>query len=494
MKTIKSFFKNNSLSSFVTIFIIAVSFVLLDCSSKESTKIPITTTSEKAIEYYSEGMILQENFRGHEAVYFYLKALSEDPDFAMAYLKMAQVQTTPKQFLKYLTKAQSKISNISKGEKLLILIAEAGASGNQEEQNDYYVELIELYPNDEGAHLTYGHFLFGLQKYKKAIDQYKITIDINPDFSQTYNMLGYSYRRLDDFEQAEKYFIKYIDLLKDNPNPYDSYAELLMKMGKFESSIDYYRKALEISSDYIPSIIGIATNLNLLDQHKASIKELERIKTITSDPGYLRMMHFAKAVSRVDIGDFDGAIKEIKENISLSKSIEDNIALAEDISLLGSLHLMDDKFDDALKYYEKSIEFFEKSNLSQDQKYNMRQQLFVNAGRVAFYTNDINTLKKYTEKYKSSAQQAMNPYKIRYVHELTGYIYLFEENLPKAIFEFKQANQENPIILYLIGTAYEELGDRDKARKIYESVANFNSLNDINFAFIRKRALAKLSN
>ena len=494
MKNIITYSKNKSLSLFATVLIVAISFTLLNCNSPKSSKIPITTTSEKAREYYTEGISLQENFRGNEAVYFYLKAIAEDPDFAMAYLRMAQVQTTPNQFLKYLTKAQAKISNISKGEKLFILIAEEGASNNKEKQNDLYIELIELYPNDEVAHLTYGHFLFGIQKYKKAIDQYKITIDINPDFSQSYNMLGYSYRRLGDFEQAEKYFIKYIDLLKDNPNPYDSYAELLMKMGKFESSIEYYRKALEISSDYIPSIIGIATNLNLLDQHNASSKELERIRTISSDPGNLRKMHFAKAVSKVANGDFEGAIKEIKENISLSKSLEDNIALAEDIGLIGSLHLMTENFDDALKYYEKSIEFFEKSNISQDLKYYVRRQLFVASSRVAFYKNDINTLKKYTEKYTSSARQAMNPNEIRNVHELTGHINLLEEMYVDAIYEYKQANLENPIILYMIGTAYEELGDYKNAQKIYKSVAHFNSLNDMNYAFIRKIALEKLNN
>ncbi len=45
----------------------------------------------------------------------------------------------------------------------------------------------------------------------------------------------------------------------------------------------------------------------------------------------------------------------------------------------------------------------------------------------------------------------------------------------------------------MMGTAYEELGDYKKARKIYESVAYYNSLNDLNYAFIRKTALAKLN-
>ena len=60
-------------------------------------------------------------------------------------------------------------------------------------------------------------------------------------------------------------------------------------------------------------------------------------------------------------------------------------------------------------------------------------------------------------------------------------------------FELKQADQENAVLLYYIGTAYEELGDYRKAQKIYESVAHFNSLNDLNYAYIRKTALEKLA-
>ena len=360
--------------------------------------------------------------------------------------------------------------------------------------NNYYLEIIDQYPNDERGHNIYAHFLFNLQKYKKAITYYEIALDINPNFSQPYNMLGYSYRRLGDFQQAEIYFKKYIDLIKDDPNPYDSYAELLLKMGKFESSIEYYRKALEIKPNFIVSIIGIASNLTLLDRHEEACKELEHIETISTNPGDLKRMHYAKAVANVDICNFDRAIRELKENISISGSIDDNLALGQDLINLGNVHLMYEKPDDALKYFEKSMEYFEKSNISQDLKYYIRRQLFVNAGRVAFYNKNVDILKKYTEKYKSSVQKTMNPNEIRNAHELSGYIYLLEDDYYNAIYEFKQANQQNPIILYLIGTAYEELGDGDKARQIYESVAHFNSLNDMNFAFIRKTALAKLNN
>ena len=62
---------------------------------------------------------------------------------------------------------------------------------------------------------------------------YKKQTEIAPNFSPTYNILGYAYRQQGDFNGAEQAFKKYVDLIPNDPNPYDSYAELLLKMGRF---------------------------------------------------------------------------------------------------------------------------------------------------------------------------------------------------------------------------------------------------------------------
>ena len=54
---------------------------------------------------------------------------------------------------------------------------------------------------------------------------------------------------------------------------------------------------------------------------------------------------------------------------------------------------MNGDYDDALKYSEKSIEYYEKANISQDLKYYFRRQLYVIAGWVAYFKNDIDLLK-----------------------------------------------------------------------------------------------------
>ncbi len=483
-----------TLTYFSLITVIISSITLFNCSKKNSNKIPITTKSDKALEYYNEGLTLADNFRGQEAVYYYLKAIAEDPDFAMGYLQLAMVQTTPKLTFKYFDRAKANIKNVSDGEELLILAMEAGINNDQEKQNNYYVELLELYPNDERTHNTYANFLFNLQNYQEAIKYYETALKINPNLAQPYNMLGYSFRRLKNFEEAENYFKKYLDIIQDNPNSYDSYAELLMEMGKFETSIEYYRQALAIQPNFIFSVIGIASNLTLLNRHEAACQELETIETLSKDPGDLKRMHFAKAVVNVDRGNFEKALAELKMNVTISKDIEDDLALGQDLINIGTVQLMAGNHEDALKYYEKSMDFFERADISQELKYYVRRQLFVSAGRVAFFKKDIESLRKFKDKYEFSAKKTMNMNEIRNAHELTGHIYLLEENYLAAISEYKQANLQNPILLYLIGTAYEELGDHAEAHKTYEQVAHFNSLNDLNYAFIRRTALEKLSN
>ncbi len=494
MKNKNTYFKNRNLSIVTSLFIVTISFALIDCSSKESSKIPITTKSEIALEYYKEGLVLSEKLRGQEAVYFYLKALAEDNEFAMSYLMLAQTQTSPKRLFKYLNKAVEFSNNVSAGERYWILGTEAGINGDVALQKKYFKKLIEKYPNDEWGYNILANLMYGLQEYESAIKEYEKAIAINPNFSQPYNMLGYSYRNLGNYKSAEQYFIKYIDLISEDPNPYDSYAELLLKMGKFESSIEYYRKALSIKPDFIPSIIGIATDLNLLDQHQEAMAELNQIEVLSSSNGDRRTMNIAKAVSHVDNNDIPSAIEVLHTNLLDAKKSEDFISLAQDNDNLGYIYLLSVNLKMALKHFEKAMQYYEMSDISQDLKYILRRQLFYNAGFVAYRENDLNTLKKYTEKYTSEALKANNPNQIRQTHELAGLVNLLEEKYQSAIEEFEKSNQHNTIILYLKGTAFEALGDSAKAKEIYKSVANFNALNNMRWSYIRHKAMEKLSN
>jgi hypothetical protein len=65
---------------------------------------------------------------------------------------------------------------------------------------------------------------------------------------------------------------------------------------------------------------------------------------------------------------------------------------------------------------------------------------------------------------------------------------LEEKNYDPAIAELLQANQQNPYVLYLLGQAYQGKGDTGKAKETFTKTAKFNSLPQLNYAFVRSRA------
>ena len=178
--------------------------------------------------------------------------------------------------------------------------------------------------------------------------------------------------------------------------------------------------------------------------------------------------------------------------IVISKKIEDYVLVGNNFTNLGAVHLMAGQNEKAVKYVEKSIDYFEMANIPQDLKYYLRRQLFVNTGWVAYLNNEVEKLKLYKEKYISTAPQALNLNEVGNVHLLSGHINMLEENYEAAIYEYNQANLENPVIIYLIGLAYENLEDYVTAIDYYDKAAHYNALNSLNYAYIRNIALDKL--
>ena len=71
---------------------------------------------------------------------------------------------------------------------------------------------------------------------------------------------------------------------------------------------------------------------------------------------------------------------------------------------------------------------------------------------------------------------------------MAGRIALDQKDYDKAVTELEQANQQDPHNLYRLGQAYQGKGETAKAQKYYAQAAAFNSLPQLNYAFIRTKA------
>jgi len=472
----------------------AVAFALLfSALSAEEGKMPVTSSSETALENYWKGIDLTDKLRFPDARPFFEKAVAEDPDFAVAYLNLAFTAASSKGFFENLEKAKNVMDKASEAERMWILGVEAGAVGNPQKQFELYKKLVKRYPNDERARDLLAVYYFGQQEYELAVDQFNIAVKVAPEYSQPYNMLGYSNRFLKKYDEAEKAFQKYIELIPDDPNPYDSYAEFLMKVGRYDESIVQYRKALKFDPTFASAYVGIATNNNFLGKYDAARKSAQNLYDNAVNDGQRRFAHFTKAVSYVDEGDLDKAISEFEKQMVFAKKINDAGDISGDLFLIGNLFLEKGKPDAALANYKLAMDIVQESDLSDEFKKNNRLGFLFNECRAALKMGDLAKAKSNQEKYAAQAEANQSRFQIWAAHQLAGMIALEEKDYETAVAEFEQSNLQNTYNLYRLALAYKGTGDKENAKKTCEELVKYNQLSSINYGLVRHKAKKMLA-
>ncbi len=457
-------------------------------AGSESGKIPVTTASEEARKEYLQGRDLQEKLLIQDSIAHFDKAISLDPNFALAALNRANVSPTGKEFFDHLKKAVSLADKASNGEKLLILGTEAGANGNAAKQKELLEQLVAAYPNDERAHFNLGGYYFGQQDMPQAISHYKKATELSPTYSGAFNILGYAYRQNADYPNAEQAFKKYIELIPNDPNPYDSYAELLLKMGRFDEAITQYRKALAIDANFINSHQGIAAALMYQGKPDEAAAELQKLTDKARSDAERRTALFGLTVVEVDSGKLDKALAEIDKQYALGEKTNDIAGMTGDLQLKGNVLLEMGKADEAKAQFERLVKMTDESTLSQEIKDNTKLFHHYNMTRVALAKKDLAAAKTEAEAFRKGTESLRNPFQTKQAHELMGMIALEAKDYDTAITELAQANAQNPYDLYRLCLAYQGKGDAGKAKESCTKAATFNSLPQLNLAFIRTKA------
>lgn len=471
---------------------------LAGCNTKiDDGLIPITTESDSARKLYLQGRDMQERLLSQQSRGILEKCVAEDPEFALGYLALTLSQPTHKDSMESIRLAVKYSENASEGERLLILAYVAALEGDLLAQGRNLRKLVSSYPKDARAHDLLGNYYYKQQKYSEAITQYTKAIALSPDFSAPYNNLGYSYRAIGKYDEAAKTFQQYIQLIPNDPNPYDSYAELLMKMGRFDDSIKNYRKALEVRPDFTFSHVGIASDLTYLGESDEARKELAILLDEAEDDGQRREAFTAIALTYAHDGDYDNTIRAIKQQFELASKEQDIATMASDLNMMGDVYYEAGKYDEADANFAQAHEIVASSELPDNLKQQAERTILYNEARIALKRKDLETAQAKTDAYSRAAVKTGDPNQIRQSHELMGMLALAKADYKTAISEFELGNLENAYSLYNLALAYEGSKDKDKALEFSKKAANFNELDEFNYAFVRMKARAladKLSN
>lgn len=171
----------------------------------------ITTSSQEAHQYYLRGNKLYLDQKYQESIQAFRKALSLDPDFALAYRRIAEnyqyLGNSHDSFI-YLNKALALVDRVSKREKLLIKGYDAWiVKKNETGAIEYYRQLLKDYPDDETALLYIGSIYRNLENWDQALKWFDKLRSVNENSQIAHMNLNYVYK-------AKGWYEKSIQLLK----------------------------------------------------------------------------------------------------------------------------------------------------------------------------------------------------------------------------------------------------------------------------------------
>jgi len=460
----------------------------MSCFDFSRGKVPITTSSEQAREYFRLGRDLAERLRRYEAGQYYKKAIACDSNFALAYAYIVETEPMSSNQVLFLNKAVSLVGGVSDGERLLILATQAFYENDRTRARDYYKQLARLYPNDERVHDLLGTSYYGTREYEDAVREYRVAIKINSRFSPPYNGLGYAYRYLGDYVAAEEAFLKYIQLIPHDPNPHDSYAELMMHMGRFRDGVVHYQKALEINPYFLNAYTGLASCYNYMGQHEEARAQLDILHDRARTVSQHRDTHYARAVSFSDEGKLDSALNHMRISLELAQRVHDTAAMADDLNNSGEILLEMGMKSLALEKYQQALKIIETSSLAQGIKDDAQLTYLHHATIVAIRLGDLTRAQSYVEKYRAEMKTASDLMQLRLFHETSGALALAENDYETAINEIGQADLRDAYNLYRLAQAYHGAGRHREAAETYEKVANYYADNSLRYAFVRNKA------
>ncbi|HWZ43848.1 MAG TPA: tetratricopeptide repeat protein [Candidatus Saccharimonadales bacterium] len=234
-----------------------------------SQVVPLSTKSAEARAALQRGVVKWENHRMAQAVDDFRKATQADPDFAVAHLFLSTLTSNPEEQSSELKKAVAlrDSTSMTEAERLLISwlsntsqnqILPAIASMN---------ELLGRYPKDK--HLLYRAAIWfrNQRQSARALPLYERLLQLDPEFADALNQLGYTYAFEDEFDKAIATMKRYVAVLPNEPNPEDSYAEIFRMAGRYDEALAHYRRALQIEPSYWSSQEGIAGTYMLMGDY-----------------------------------------------------------------------------------------------------------------------------------------------------------------------------------------------------------------------------------
>ncbi len=215
----------------------------------------ISSPSPDALAHFLTGETAWNKLDPDTAFYEYRTALENDPEFGLAYLKLAEVlnfRSDREGVRQNLQQAQVRKDRLTANDVLRLDALLARINSRPAEERQAIGKLVEEFPFKKEYHYELAESYFHCGDADEAVKHYARALELDPDYAKAHNHIAFCYSWIGDHKKAEEHFRRYIEL-DHTGNSYDSLASGLMFAGRYDDAVDVLRRGMEISPnlDYL---------------------------------------------------------------------------------------------------------------------------------------------------------------------------------------------------------------------------------------------------
>jgi tetratricopeptide (TPR) repeat protein len=281
------------------------------------------------------------------------------------------------------------------------------------------------------------------------------------------------------------------------PPPPGSPADLVQQgkklslEGKQDEALALFQQALEKSPNFFEAHFAAGIALDLKGDYSQARKHWQKavdLATPETKAEAMRNMAYSYA--------FEGKARKARE---FEKPLFDNrienadwINAANIGNELARIYLESGDLNEAYKWYKLVYETIDRTPDMPEADKNLWLFRWESAqARVTARQGKAAEAQQHVVAAKAALDKANKPDQLRFYPYIAGYVAYYTRDYKTAIAEFQKADQHDPMILAMLGEAYEKAGDEAQAKDYYRKVLEINTHNPTN-AFARPLAKKKL--
>jgi eukaryotic-like serine/threonine-protein kinase len=339
-----------------------------------------SSTSAAALRDFSQGVQLLRDGKNLDAVKVFKSAIQEDPQFALAYSRLAEADLAlgyDTEAEQYSRKALELSAQLPLAEKYLIEANHAQITKDNKKAIEAYENLAKTFPDNTDVEYALGSLYSDNGDYDKARAQFTSILKTDPKNIKALWQIGSVEFLQGNPQAALEPLTKGLSLAVQFDNP-EQKALILQALGisyrlmsRPDDAIKSIRDSMEITSKLGMKRLQ-ANSLSELAQDQITIgkpdaatasydQALEILREMGAKKDYGDIL-INRGVLYQTRGDYDKALQDYKESLQIERDAGDISYQALCLSNIGDVYFAKYDMDNALIYYQQSLQLRQKQD------------------------------------------------------------------------------------------------------------------------------------